>query len=113
MRGHVGFFLLGHNSLNTNQEMKWKVLEIYQREMLRLSIGQATDIAWHKAMVTPESITESQYLEMAYRETGVLTGMAFKMGAAIGGAEDKAIEAMGKLARRSASLSSCRTTYLT
>ncbi len=85
------------DSKKLDRNTKSKVLEIYQREMLRLSIGQATDIAWHRAMVTPESVTESQYLEMAYLKTGVLTGMASRIGAAITGADDKAIEALGRL----------------
>ncbi len=85
------------DSKKLDRNTKSKVLEIYQREMLRLSIGQATDIAWHRAMVTPEEVTESQYLEMAYLKTGVLTGMASRIGAAIAGADDKAIEALGRL----------------
>ena len=85
------------DSKKLDRDAKTKVLEIYQREMLRLSIGQATDIAWHRAMVTPEAVTESQYMEMAYLKTGVLTSMASKIGAAIAGADDKAIEALGQL----------------
>ena len=71
------------------------MLEIYQREMLKLSIGQATDIAWHRSMIGPEKVTEAQYLQMAYSKTGVLASMAAKMGAAVCGADDKTIAAMG------------------
>lgn len=85
------------DSKKLGKEEKTKILEIYQREMLRLSIGQATDIAWHRNnIITPDSISESQYLEMAYLKTGVLSGMSTKIGAALCGASDKQIEALGK-----------------
>ncbi len=49
--------------------------------MLKLTIGQATDIAWHNSLVDPFNVSESQYLQMAYSKTGVLASMAAKIGA--------------------------------
>ena len=83
------------DSKKIDKEMKMKMLEIYQREMLKLSIGQATDIAWHRSLIGPEKVTEAQYLQMAYSKTGVLAGMAAKMGAALGGADEKTIASLG------------------
>lgn len=83
------------DSKKIDRETKTKMLEIYQRDMLKLSIGQATDIAWHRSMIGPEKVTEAQYLQMAYSKTGVLSGMATKMGAALCGASDRVINAMG------------------
>jgi geranylgeranyl pyrophosphate synthase len=84
------------DSKKTGRDQKMKVLEIYQREMLRLSIGQATDIAWHNNSITADSVSEPQYLEMAYLKTGVLTGMAAKIAGVLCGADDQLIEALGK-----------------
>lgn len=84
------------DSKKLTSESKMKILEIYQREMLKLSIGQATDIAWHRSLVDPYNVSESQYLQMAYSKTGVLAGMAAKIGGVLGGADDKTIEALGR-----------------
>lgn len=78
-----------------NKDTKVRLLEIHQREMLRVSVGQATDIAWHNSMVNPSEISESKYLQMAYSKTGVLASMAAKMGGVLGGADDKTVEALG------------------
>ncbi len=85
--------LLDSNKLS--RDTKISVLETYQRDMLKLSIGQATDIAWHRNIIGPEEVTESQYLQMAYSKTGVLSGMAAKMGAILAGADKKTAEAIG------------------
>jgi geranylgeranyl pyrophosphate synthase len=84
------------DSKKLTKETKTKVLEIYQREMLRCTLGQAMDIAWHSSMVDPYNVSESQYLQMAYSKTGVLASMAAKIGGVLGGADDKTIEVLGK-----------------
>lgn len=83
------------DSDKVGRESKIKILEVYHRGMLKLSIGQATDIAWHRSMIGPEKVTEDQYLQMAYSKTGVLAGMAARMGAAVCGADSKMINALG------------------
>ncbi len=85
--------LLDSEKLDRNTKIK--MLETYQRDMLKLSIGQATDIAWHKAMVSPKDVTEAQYLQMAYSKTGVLSSMAAKMGAILSGADEQTTDAIG------------------
>lgn len=85
--------LLDSDKLDRNTKIK--MLETYQRDMLKLSIGQATDIAWHRSMVSPRDVTEAQYLQMAYSKTGVLASMAAKMGAILAGADDTTIDAVG------------------
>lgn len=84
------------DSKKLNGEDKMRILEIYQRDMLKLSLGQATDIAWHKPLVDPFDVSESQYLQMAYSKTGVLAGMAAKIGGVLGGADEKTVKALGK-----------------
>jgi geranylgeranyl pyrophosphate synthase len=76
-------------------EVKNKVLSIYVREMLRVTTGQATDIAWHNSMIDPSRITEDNYLEMVYDKTGVLASMACQMAGALCGADDKMIADLG------------------
>ena len=83
------------DSKKLNSATKTKMLEIYQKEMLKVTIGQATDIAWHNFLVDPFSISESEYMQMTYSKTGVLSCMAAKLGAVLGGADDKTIEALG------------------
>jgi geranylgeranyl pyrophosphate synthase len=84
------------DSKKITKEAKVKILEIYQRDMLRCTLGQAMDIAWHSSMVDPYNISESQYLQMAYSKTGVLAGMAARIGGVLGGADDKTIELLGR-----------------
>jgi geranylgeranyl diphosphate synthase type 3/geranylgeranyl diphosphate synthase type I len=76
-------------------EVKNKVLSIYIREMLRVTTGQATDIAWHNSLVDPSRITEDNYLEMVYDKTGVLASMACQMAGALCGVSDKMIADLG------------------
>ncbi len=83
------------DSKKIGDSAKMRILDVYQREMLKLSLGQATDIAWHRSFVDPFVISESQYLQMAYSKTGVLAGMAAKIGGVLGGADDRTIAALG------------------
>lgn len=85
--------LLDSKKLST--EVKNKVLSIYVREMLRVTTGQATDIAWHRSMVDPSGITKDNYLEMVYDKTGVLASMACQIAGALCGADDRTIGELG------------------
>lgn len=86
--------LLDSQKLTT--ETKIRLLDVYQREMLRVTIGQATDIAWHNFLVDPLGVSESEYMQLAYSKTGVLSSMAAKLGAILGGADDKTVQTIGK-----------------
>ncbi len=83
------------DSKKLSSDTKNKALAVYIREMLRVSVGQATDIAWHAALVDPYKITEGKYLQMVYNKSGVLARMAAKLGGVIAGADDETIEALG------------------
>ena len=83
------------DSKKLSVEVKNKMLSIYAREMLRVTIGQGTDIAWHRGLVDPSRITEDNYLEMVYDKTGVLARMACQMAGALCGADDKMTEDLG------------------
>jgi len=68
-------------------EKKLKILEEYVRMMIRLSLGQAMDIAWHRGIV--KEVNESQYLQMTLFKTGALAGFAAKMAAIIADAPEE------------------------
>jgi geranylgeranyl pyrophosphate synthase len=83
------------DSGNLDDKTKIRLLDVYQREMLKVTIGQATDIAWHNFLVDPLKVSESEYLQMSYSKTGVLSSMAAKLGAVLGGADDKMVNIIG------------------
>ena len=78
-----------------NEKTKNRLLSIYIREMTRVTTGQATDIAWHRFLVDPLSITRDNYMQMVYDKTGVLARMACEMAGALCGADDKLTEELG------------------
>ncbi|MDE1873852.1 MAG: polyprenyl synthetase family protein [Candidatus Micrarchaeota archaeon] len=83
------------DSKKMSMKTKNKFLSVYAREMLRVTTGQATDIAWHRFLVDPKKITEQHYLRMVYDKTGVLARMACKLAGVLAEADDATIEAMG------------------
>jgi geranylgeranyl diphosphate synthase, type I len=83
------------DSKKLDDKTKIRLLDVYQREMLKVTIGQATDIAWHNFLVDPLKVSESEYLQMTYSKTGVLASMAAKLGGVLGGADDKTVMALG------------------
>ena len=84
------------DSTKLKARTKNAVFAIYVRDMLRLGIGQATELAWHNSMVDPAQITEDNYLQMAFDKTGALTGMATKIGAVLAGADKTTVNALGR-----------------
>ncbi len=84
------------DSPKLNNEKKNRAVSIYVKNMTRVSLGQAIDIAWHSGLVDPKSITEEKYLQMAHDKTGVLSRFACELGGALAGADDKTISTLGK-----------------
>lgn len=75
-----------------------KIYEIYTKEMINLSLGQAMDIAWHRGLANADLITEAQYLQMCAYKTGTLARMAAKMAAVLANADENAAEKLGRFA---------------
>jgi len=75
-----------------------KIYEIYVREMIDLSLGQAMDIAWHKGLANADKVTETQYLQMCAYKTGTLVRMAAKIAAVLCEASEDTVERLGKFA---------------
>lgn len=98
--GNTMYFLpllvLLKNKEKYTREMIIKAYEIITQEMIKVSFGQAMDIAWHKDIAS--DISEDEYLQMCTLKTGTLARMAAKLGALVAGADDEKIERVGKLA---------------
>lgn len=84
--------------LNLEPDKRLKILEEYVETMLKLSFGQAMDIAWHKGLV--ESVDEKQYLQMTLFKTGALASFAAKLAAIMAGIPEE----RAKLVQRFAEL---------
>jgi len=80
-----------------DSEIKVKIYQTYIDEIVKLHLGQGTDIAWHRGLVDSFKITESQYLQMCAFKTGGLSRMLSRIAAIVGGADDKLVKAIGGL----------------
>ena len=92
-------FFLPLNAINDSKkitnEQKSSMMKVCISDMTRLGIGQAVEIVWHNFEVDPFKITELHVLQVLVDKTGALTGIAMKIGAIIGGADDKTVEKIG------------------
>jgi len=75
-----------------------RIYEMYIREMINMSLGQATDIAWHKGLTPISRVSEEQYLQMCVYKTGTLARLAAKMAAVLADASNDIIEKIGRFA---------------
>ena len=89
---------LSKNRDKFKPEILVKAYETCVQEMINLSLGQGTDIYWHRGGVEVEEIKEEEYLQMCAFKTGCLSRMSAKLAVILAGANDELVEAMGKLA---------------
>ncbi len=75
-----------------------RIYEVYATEMIRISMGQAMDIAWHRGLADADNVGEDEYLQMCVYKTGTLARMAAKIAAILGGADDMTTERLGRFA---------------
>lgn len=80
------------------KEKLCKIYEIYVKEMINLSLGQAMDIAWHKGLANADVIAEKDYLQMCAYKTGTLARMAAKIAAVLADADEMLVERLGRFA---------------
>ena len=73
-----------------------RIFEIYTKDMINLSLGQAMDIAWHKGWADADKLTENQYLQMCAYKTGTLARMAAKIAAVLCDASNDTVERLGR-----------------
>jgi len=86
------------NKENFDKDRIMKAYDIYSQELLRVGIGQATDIAWHKGISNADNVTEDEYLQMCVNKTGCMSRMSARLAAALAGRSDKEIELFGRFA---------------
>ena len=75
-----------------------KIYEVYVQEMINISLGQATDIAWHRGLANADEIDEKDYLQMCAYKTGTLARMAAKIAAVLADANKELVEKLGRFA---------------
>ncbi|MEM3695100.1 MAG: polyprenyl synthetase family protein [Candidatus Bathyarchaeia archaeon] len=74
------------------------IYEIYVKEMINLSLGQAMDIAWHRGLANADQISEEDYLQMCAYKTGTLARMSAKIAAVLADASQELMEKLGRFA---------------
>lgn len=72
------------------------LLKIYVEEMLRLSFGQALDIAWHRGI--GREVNESQYLLMCDLKTGSLARLSVRIASLMAGADRRVEDKLSRFA---------------
>ncbi|MEM4405366.1 MAG: polyprenyl synthetase family protein, partial [Nitrososphaerota archaeon] len=77
-------------------EIQSALLKIYVEEMLRLSMGQALDIAWHRGI--GGDISEEEYLLMCDLKTGSLARMSVRIACLVAGARGVVEEKFSRFA---------------
>lgn len=75
-----------------------RLVNAYLEDMIRIHLGQATDIGWHRGTRDPETITVEHYLEMCANKTGVLPRMAARFAAIAAGLSDNEERKLGRFA---------------
>jgi len=90
----IPLVMLYKNTQKLSEKKRLLIYNLYSEEMLRLSLGQAMDIHWHKGKMP--KISEKAYLQMCAYKTGVLARFAAKLGAILADASKKQTEALGR-----------------
>ncbi len=75
--------------------VKSRLYDMILTEMVKLHLGQGTDIYWHKGLKNP---VVEEYLEMCANKTGGLARLSVKMAAILAGKDDETVEKLGKVA---------------
>lgn len=91
---YLPLVLIYRNLYKLSDKQRLQIYDLYCEEMLRVSVGQAIDIHWHKS--ENFDTNEAQYLQMCIYKTGVLARFSAKLGAILANANIKTIEALGK-----------------
>lgn len=88
--------ILAKNKNKFKKEFLLKAYETFVQEMVNLSLGQGTDIFWHKGKTT--KINEKDYLQMCAFKTGCLSRMAAKMAVILAEKDEVLAEKVGRVA---------------
>ena len=83
------------DDLDTDADTYRRLSAVLHEELIRIHVGQATDIGWHKALKAPDRITVDEYLQMCANKTGVLPRLACKWAGIVSGLEDDDVDKAG------------------
>jgi geranylgeranyl diphosphate synthase, type II len=85
LSGDVMAFIANDCFLQTPPRCISKVFRVFNKAAIEVCVGQQLDIDFEKAAI----VTEEEYIRMIELKTSVLIAASLKIGALIGGAEDK------------------------
>jgi geranylgeranyl diphosphate synthase, type II len=95
LSGDVMVFIANECFLQTPISCQHKVFGIFNKAATEVCIGQQLDIDFEKATI----VSQAEYLRMIELKTAVLIAASFKIGALIGGAEDKDADCLYEFGR--------------
>ncbi len=67
--------------MDVDKDIYRRLVDAYIEDMIRIHLGQATDIGWHRGLRDPEGIKVEHYLQMCANKTGVLPRLAARFAA--------------------------------
>ncbi len=85
LSGDVMAFIANECFLQTPQKYMLKVFRVFNKAAIEVCVGQQLDIDFENAKV----VSQDEYLRMIELKTSVLLAASVKIGAIIGGADDK------------------------
>lgn len=85
-------------NMNIDDATYRRLADAYFEDMIRIHLGQATDIGWHRGIEDPERITIDHYLQMCANKTGVLPRLAARLAAIAAGLDREDEKKLGKFA---------------
>jgi geranylgeranyl diphosphate synthase type II len=88
LSGDVMAFIANECFLQTPQRYLFKVFKVFNKAAIEVCVGQQLDIDFEKSAI----VTHEEYLRMIELKTAVLMAASSKIGAIIGGADEKDAE---------------------
>ena len=85
LSGDVMAFIANECFLQTSETNMIKVFRVFNKAAIEVCIGQQMDMEYEKAAV----LSQDEYLEMIEMKTAVLMAASMKIGALVGGGNDK------------------------
>ena len=95
LSGDVMAFIANDCFLKAPHRCMSKVLRVFNKAAIEVCVGQQLDIDFEKAII----VSEDEYLKMIELKTAVLLAASAKIGAIIGGADDKDSELLYEFGR--------------
>ncbi len=95
LSGDVMAFIANDCFLQAPPKVSLQVFKVFNKAAIEVCVGQQLDIDYEKAVI----VSECEYLRMIELKTAVLLAASAKIGAIIGGADDKAADILYEFGR--------------